>query len=275
MSIGSARHFSLQLSRWLHQHVTFSKLSADSTPFKIHHVFLIEPSWDLPQWLCGCSPISQRSRWALPILFSIEEKGSNAGSLSLTDLITSQLHQPLRLDQNAVRPCCGLQPPQDDHSWLKPKVIEDLPVSFQTGEVGKRYSEVSITACWTTGMVVCLCVHVWDSAVCSLQTQSWWCWIRLCEAIDVPADPPATASWTELLLNQKVLNSSCSSWLKEQQTTVLRFAVFSWQHDVIRLCSDWPTRQSNMESVRKLQIYGCSRVNINNNKQSDIRVLKT
>ncbi|XP_029697838.1 patatin-like phospholipase domain-containing protein 2 isoform X2 [Takifugu rubripes] len=48
------------------------------------------------------------------------------------DLITAQLHQPLRLDQSAVRSCCGPQPPQDDHSWLNPKVMENLPVSFQT-----------------------------------------------------------------------------------------------------------------------------------------------
>lgn len=192
--------------------------------------------------------------------------------LSLTDLITAQLHQPLRLDQSAVRPCCGPQPLQDDHSWLHPKVMENLPVSFQAGEVDKRWPDVSVTACWTTGMAVCLCVHVWDSVVCSLQGQSWRCWVPLCGAVDVSADPPATASWTELLLNQKVLKSSYSSSLKEQQTpTVLRFAFFSWQHDVIRLCSDWPTRQSTMESVRKLQIYGCSRVNNNNNnKQSDI-----
>lgn len=33
-------------------------------------------------------------------------------------------------------PCCqaGLGPQREDHSWLDPKVIQELPLNFRTGE---------------------------------------------------------------------------------------------------------------------------------------------
>lgn len=122
---------------------------------------LTEPGWDLPQWLHGCSPFPKRSWWVLPPLFSISSAaymGSHVGGLSRTDLIGLQPCRPLSLavEKNAIRPCCGQKPHRRDHSWLDPKVIENLPLSFQKGEEDMVMNQRDCDDLWTmTWLFVC------------------------------------------------------------------------------------------------------------------------
>lgn len=170
--------------------------------------------------------------------------------------MAAQLHQPLSLkqpdpnpdpdlDPEPVTPCCGLKPQQDGHSWLDPKVMENLPVSFQRGEEARRWSEVSGTP---AEPCVCVCV----SAVCSLQGGSWRCWLPLGGAADLPADPPAAACRTELPLRQQVGDSSSSSTsnISCSNTSCLPHSVMSSGRAAIgRLCRQMWSQSGSSRST--------------------------
>lgn len=142
---------------------------------------------------------------------------------------------------------------------------------------------------WLYPLSLCVCVCV--SAVWGMQGQPWCCPVPSSEPGDVPADPLDAACWAERLPHQKVSVWIWGEWsqtkvcyffllwemnLDHQQWRASVFALwyislFLWQHDIIGLCSDWPTvhvdhrLQSNME----LQNWGPRQVCAGGNSSFD------